>query len=83
MTEIAHTGWKVVSIDPSAYIAAADGSPVYGSRIRFQTGLGTMGSVFLRNEDLTPANAGALIDVQAALLDKVATMQAEPGTVVV
>lgn len=78
MARITHTGWQVTSIDPSAYIAAADGSPIYGARVRFATGAGNVGSVFFRDTELTPANVGAAIDQQAALLDAIATMTAEP-----
>lgn len=78
MAHLIHTGWQVTGIDPSAYVADANGDPMYGARVHFVTGAGNKASVFLRDQDLTPANVGALIDMKAALLDEIRTLQAEP-----
>lgn len=80
MTVIGHTGWRVVSIDPSAYQVAANGDPIYGYRVRFETGAGNKGTVFLREQDFVPANVGAAIDVRAAVMDSVAMMES-PATI--
>ena len=76
--EIAHTGWQVTSIDPSAYVVDAKGDPMYGARVRFTTGAGNQGSVWLPEGTLTPANAAELINVQAALLDQVGYLSSPP-----
>lgn len=81
MPQIAHTGWKVISVDPSAYTVDIAGNPMYGYRIRFQTGAQNLGTVWLRTEDFSPANVGAAIDVKAALIDQVANMNSEPKVV--
>jgi len=78
MPQLAHTGWKVTGIDPNAYVADANGDPMYGARIHFVTGAGNKASVFVRDQELTPANAGALIDMKAALLDEIASLEAAP-----
>lgn len=83
MPEIAHTGWQVNTIDPSAYVTDAAGDLQYGARVRFTTGAGNKGSVFLLNEVLTPANVAAAINRQAALLDAIAVMSADPVGMVV
>lgn len=75
---IAHTGWQVTSIDPSAYVVDAKGDPMYGARVRFTTGAGNSGSVWVPEGALTPANAAALIDVQAALMDQIASLSSAP-----
>lgn len=80
MTQISHTGWQVISIDPSAYTVDIAGNPMYGTRVRFQTGAGNKGTVFIRDQDFIPVNVGAAIDVKAALLDQVANMSAPPQT---
>jgi len=76
--QIAHTGWQVTSIDPSAYVVDAKGDPMYGARVRFTTGAGNQGSVWLPEGALTPANAAELINVQAALLDQVGNLASPP-----
>lgn len=81
MPQIGHTGWQVQSIDPSAYVTTATGDLKYGARVRFATGAGNKGSVFVANDQLSPAAVGAMIDVQAALLDSIATMGSEPRMV--
>lgn len=78
MAVIAHTGWQVRNIDPAAYVTDANGDLMYGARVHFITGAGNKGSVFVSNQQLTPAAVGELINVQAALLDSIATMTAEP-----
>jgi hypothetical protein len=75
---IAHTGWQVTSIDPSAYVVDAKGDPIYGARVRFTTGAGNQGSVWVPEGALTPANTAELINVQAALLDQIAALGSDP-----
>lgn len=81
MAELAHSGWKVVSIDPSAYTVDIAGNPMYGYRVRFQTGAGNLGTVWLRTEDFSPLNVGTAIDVKAAIIDQVSSMNSEPKVV--
>lgn len=76
--QIAHTGWQVTSIDPSAYVVDAKGDPLYGARVRFTTGAGNQGSVWVPEGAMTPANAAALIDVQAALMDQISALASPP-----
>jgi hypothetical protein len=78
MATIVHTGWQVTGLDPNSYVAAANGDPIYGARVHFATGAGNKGSVFLADSDLTPANVGTMIDMKAALLDQISTLQASP-----
>lgn len=78
MPEIAHTGWQVQGIDPSAHVTAANGDLVYGARVRFVTGAGNAGTVFVTNDELTPAIVGERINLRAALLDAIAAMSSEP-----
>lgn len=78
MPQIGHTGWRVTSIDPSAYSVDANGNPMYGYRVRFETGAGNQGTVFLREQDFVPVNVGAAIDTKAAVMDTVATMDSGP-----
>jgi len=79
MAQLTHTGWQVTGLDPNAYVAARDGSPIYGARVHFATGAGNVGSVFLADANLTPANVGALIDMKAALLDEISNLGAPPA----
>lgn len=78
MATIFHSGWQVTGLDPNAYVAAKDGSPIYGARVHFATNAGNKGSVFLADTDLTPANVGSMIDMKAALLDEISGLEAGP-----
>jgi hypothetical protein len=78
MATLFHSGWQVTGLDSNAYVAAKDGSPIYGSRVHFATNAGNKGSVFLADTDLTPANVGTMIDQKAALLDSIANLEAAP-----
>lgn len=81
MQSLMHTGWQVIGVDSTAYTTNARGDTVYGSRVRFQTNAGNVGSVFMPDDLLTPDNVTAEVNRKAAILDTVANLQAPPEAV--
>lgn len=82
MQPLMHTGWQVTSIDSSAYTTDAKGDTVRGARVSFATTAGNTGSVFLADELLTPDNVTAAINLKAATMDTIATLQ-QPAEAVI
>jgi len=75
MQSLMHTGWQVIGVDSTAYTTNARGETVYGSRVRFQTTAGNVGSVFMPDDLLTPDNVTAEVNRKAAILDTIANLQ--------
>lgn len=75
MQPLAHSGWQVTGVDSTAYTTNAAGETLYGSRVRFQTTVGNVGSVFVPDHLLTPENVIFEVNRRAATLDTIANLQ--------
>lgn len=73
------TTWRVTSDSPDQYDFAAGGEPVLGHIIRFVTGEGATGSVFVPEAHYNAAAIRQLLAAKAAVADEIATLSSGPA----
>lgn len=71
--------WKVTSDTPDQYDFDAAGAPVIGHVIRFQTGTGATGSVFVPEAHYNANSVRALVAGKANTADEIAALSSEPA----
>ena len=72
------TSWEVIGQVPDQIETAEDGTPVTGVYVRFRTGLGEAGRVFIDNKLYSDVAAvKRAIDAKAAVVDQVRQLHSE------